>query len=322
MQPALQPLPPSLMAGGALRHGLFAGDLPRGALERLPGRGRMRSWWYAAAANEDGSVCLGAAIVTLGAVGTTFAWIADESGVREVSRRLVGRRKRVGTTPDGGATATGRDFDVAIDGRGSLSLRFAEVGGKPLRAALHTHAVSPVVCATATPGGGSNVTQKAAGHRVTGTVDNGSGETEFSGGGWMDWTRGRQDRLTTWRWAAGAGRDARGRSVGINVSTGMNGAGPTENVAWIDGNPFPIDLQFLEPVDVHRPDGGWRLGGRGWDLSFASRGARAAQENLLLVHSSYVQPIGTFRGTLPDPAGGTIDVTAMPGVTEDHEARW
>lgn len=50
------------------------------------------------------------------------------------------------------------------------------------------------------------------------------------------------------------------------------------------------------------------------------RGGRVATEDLLLVRSAYVQPIGRFEGALPDPTGHPVEVS-LTGVTEDHRAR-
>ena len=49
---------------------------------------------------------------------------------------------------------------------------------------------------------------------------------------------------------------------------------------------------------------------------------RFEEEGILIVAKSrYVQPIGTFSGTLRLP-GGEVAVADLVGVTEDHAARW
>ena len=71
---------------------------------------------------------------------------------------------------------------------------------------------------------------------------------------------------------------------------------------------------------TERKDGPWRLSGPDWQLAFAPSGSRSATENLLVVRSSYVQPVGRFRGTLPHPDGPReVDLV---GVTEHHTAIW
>ncbi|HEX9766684.1 MAG TPA: DUF2804 family protein, partial [Nitriliruptorales bacterium] len=165
-----------------------------------------------------------------------------------------------------------------------------------------------------------NVTQKHAGYAVTGELAVGDQRWDLAGTGWSDWTAGRQDRRTSWRWAAGGGTSPEHGRVGLNVSTGMNGAGPGEDVVWWDGVPHPLDVTRLAPrtSDARGP---WRVEGPGWELTFVPRAVRAADENLLVVRSRYVQPIGEFEGTLPCPDGSAANVRLV-GVTEAHHARW
>lgn len=208
---------------------------------------------------------------------------------------------------------------LEIDSGGSIRL---DVVGKDGRLTAHLDAdtATPVVLATGTPGGGWNVTQKAAGYAVRGTVLVDGVPHDLDGGGWNDRTTGRQDRRTQWRWAAAAGTAADGRRVGLNVSTGMNAAGPGEDVVWWDGVPQALSVTSLAPVDD--PRGPWHLRGEGWELRFDPVGVRAADENLLLVRSSYSQPVGHFTGTLPGPGGAPVTIDGLPGVTEEHDATW
>jgi hypothetical protein len=56
----------------------------------------------------------------------------------------------------------------------------------------------------------------------------------------------------------------------------------------------------------------------GGALRFASEAVRERHDELLLARSDYVQPFGTFSGTLP----GGLDLAAGLGVMEVHRARW
>jgi hypothetical protein len=319
--PILAPLPTDLFAPSGPSAGLFAGALnSEHALS--PGTGRTRRWWYAAAASADASLSLGVAVVDLGLGGTAFAWMCETGSVREFSRRLFGSRVEVGADPTQGAHARGRALDVRFDGAGGVDVAIDDFGGASVKFAWTARQVSSAVCATATAHGGTNLTQKAAGHQVSGWLNVAGDHQEIDGFGWYDWTAGRQDRHTVWRWAAGAGRSRDGRRVGLNVSTGMNAHGDGENVAWIDGEPVAlnvVDLGPLRAMDLHGP---WRVQGDTWQLDFEPLGVRAARENLLVVRSNYVQPIGIFQGSLPGPEGTTVDIDTLAGVTEDHEAWW
>jgi hypothetical protein len=184
--------------------------------------------------------------------------------------------------------------------------------------------VEPVVLVTPTPTGGWNCTQKAAGTTVTGQLSLGEGFVhgfDDTAGGWRDWTSGRQDRTTVWRWAAGTGTSDAGERVGINLSSGMNAREEGEDIVWWDGVPHPLAAHTLRPVSESEPEGGWEVAGPGWELHFAAAGVRAKHEQLPFLTSRYVQPIGRFSGTLPGPDGAPRAVE-LTGVTEDHLAIW
>ena len=63
----------------------------------------------------------------------------------------------------------------------------------------------------------------------------------------------------------------------------------------------------------------WRVqGGEGRvDLTFHPEGFRAQTIDLKLIASRYLQPFGTFSGQIDGVA-----IEGLPGVTEDHAARW
>ncbi len=305
--------------GGGLAHGLTAGPVRQDPLAAGPRTGRARRWYYAAAGGPD--VAVGAAVVSLGAAGTAFAWawLGDRIVTWE-RRAYLGRGLTVGRVPSGGASYRHRDDTVVIGADGALTLAVATAAG-PLRVRTTLAPDTPASLVTATPHGGWNVTQKAAGERATGTLELDGARHEIDGGGWRDWTSGRQDRRTDWRWAAAAGAAEDGRRVGLNAGTGMNGEGPGEHVVWWEGRPYPLEVSDLRPAGDDAA-GPWIVGGPGWHLEFAPGGVRSAHENLVVVRSSYTQPVGRFVGTLPGPEGEAVEVAWMTGVTEDHEAVW
>ena len=320
--PPVPPLP-SPGARGDVPVGLWAGRLTTDPTAWLPTAGRVRRWCYAAAG--DPSRAVGAAVVDLGFVAVTFVWA--ELGGRTLTwqRRLpFGRGAEVGAIPADGARATGRFGHVELGADGAIDLDVAGDHGR-LRAQVAVIAeVEPAVLVTPTAGGGWNVTQKAAGTSVGGTIrlDAGVPHPLAAGaGGWRDWTSGRQDRVTTWRWVAGAGRTEDGRQVGLNASTGMNRAASGEDVVWWDGQPYGLAVSALAPLDPAVPEGRWQVCGDRWALELEPAGVRARDERLPLVTSRYVQPIGTLVGTLPAPDGSLARVR-LAGVTEDHHARW
>lgn len=312
--PASSELPP-LPAGHDLPDGLWAGALDR---DPRPGRrGRTRRWSYSAAGSDE--VAVGAAVVDLGFVATAFAWcLVDGRLLTWDARGLPRVHASLGARADTPSRFRTRGARVVIGPDGDLDLDVPVADGR-LVARVGITPDQPAVCVTPTPAGGWNTTQKVAGESARVHVQVPGAQVSVTGGAWRDWTVGAQDRDTTWRWAAGAGRAEDGRRVGLNASTGMNGVAAGEDVVWWDGRPHPLEVAELGPVG--RRAGDWHLAGPGWSLDLASSGARAADENLLVVRSRYVQPVGTFTGTLPDPAGRPVAVRLV-GVTEDHLARW
>jgi hypothetical protein len=67
----------------------------------------------------------------------------------------------------------------------------------------------------------------------------------------------------------------------------------------------------------------WRITGPGGlALAFQPRGAHAEARNLGLVSTRFVQVAGTFDGSVPGPDAVPLRVSDLPGVVEDHWARW
>lgn len=263
---------------------------------------------------------MGAAVIDLGFATAAFAWALLDGDVLTWDARGLPRvSAQVSALPTGAARFRSRGARVRIDGMGGLDLDVPVDGGR-LQATLEVEQDLPAVCVTATPGGGWNTTQKVAGERARVRLAAPGVQATSTGAAWRDWTLGAQDRDTTWRWAAGAGQAADGRRVGLNASTGMNGAGAGEDVVWWDGVPHALDVEVLGPTGPDL-DGRWQLSGPDWGLQLVPQGARMATERLVVVRSEYVQPIGRFAGTLPDPTGRPVEVTLV-GVTEDHVARW
>jgi hypothetical protein len=129
--------------------------------------------------------------------------------------------------------------------------------------------------------------------------------------GALDHTSGLLARRTRWRWASAT--DGR---LSLNLTEDFTA--PYENVLWVEG-----ELRRLGPVrfsfDAGEPDAPWRIDAPDGSvhLEFRPEGRRHKRTALLVAESSYLQPIGTFHGTVDGVA-----VDGVPGVTEDHLARW
>ena len=156
-------------------------------------------------------------------------------------------------------------------------------------------------------------TRKQSGVRVHGTVVLDGEEIAVDEAGCVDESAGYHARTTAWEWSAGVGVLTDGRPVGWNLVTGVHDSeAGSERTVWIAGEPvetapvaFAHDLSGLEFAD-------------GSALRFAAEAQRERSDDLLLVKSDYVQPFGTFTGTLE----GGLELAEGRGVMERHRAVW
>jgi hypothetical protein len=133
----------------------------------------------------------------------------------------------------------------------------------------------------------------------------------------VDSSNGLLARDTDWRWAS-----AHGAKVGFNLQQGYFGS--NENALWLDGQLIPLGAARFE-FDPQQPMAPWKI--RTDDgllnLVFTPEGARQEDRNLLIASSHYVQPVGTFSGTVRASHNAQARrITRLLGVTEDHRSRW
>ena len=133
--------------------------------------------------------------------------------------------------------------------------------------------------------------------------------------GLVDDSAGYRVRRTDWRWCAGVGTTTDGQAVTWNLVAGVHDVGAvTERAVWRGGVPVPPGVMSMsDKLDrVTTVDGG--------DLRFHTEAVRSRDDRVLggLIRSEYVQPFGTFAGTLP----GGIELASGIGVMEFHDAHW
>jgi hypothetical protein len=141
--------------------------------------------------------------------------------------------------------------------------------------------------------------------------------------GLIDWSAGFMRRETWWNWAATAAVLPDGRTLGMNLSCGVNETSHTENYFMIDGRMTKVNLvDFLfDPRDPRQP---WQVvsdDGR-VDLTFVPEADRGERVNALLIQSRFTQMMGRFSGRLVDADGRALMVDNLVGWTEDHYAKW
>ncbi|HZU79477.1 MAG TPA: DUF2804 domain-containing protein [Acidimicrobiales bacterium] len=318
MSATLPAAPASVVDGdGTAAYGTYLGRT-RPGVERLAvglRRLRLKRWHYVSIASPD--VLAAVAVVDVGWAQSAFAYLFDRTSgrmVADVSSLRPLRRSAVTGFPVDGAVATlstRRLFArlAGTAGRWQLAVRSPEL---VLEAELTESALAPTVCAVARVGTGVDCTHKTPCLAVTGVATCGSRRFVLDGAvGALDHTAGVLPRTTVWRWASAAGPD-----VALNLTEQFTA--PAENVLWHDGG-----VSRLSPVrfsfDPRRPLEPWRIASDDGTvaLEFVPEGLRRQDTNLVVAASRYVQPVGRFRGT----AAG-VAIEDLPGVTEDHLARW
>lgn len=324
-----------LDARGAPRFGVYSGRVWSSSLAGLASNWRRtraahlvaeKKWQYVAAASRH--LVVGGAVVHLGYAASAFLYVFDR-----VQRTLLTNRSfivppqlaSVSDSPaEGNATLRRLRSQIAIEA-GSGRFRASLSGGVEIDLSLEVAAgPEPLTAVCPVEPCGVNLTQKSTCVPAKGTVRIGPSTFRMDEAfAVLDYSHGMLARETRWHWASGGGRLADGRMVGLNLVSGFNDGELTENGLWIDGRlrrtgraRFEFDrADPLAPWRVRTDDGAV-------DLRFAPEGLRAEDVNLGLVISRYVQPIGSFSGTVRDPDGNPVQVEGVPGVTEHHFARW
>jgi len=156
-------------------------------------------------------------------------------------------------------------------------------------------------------------TRKQGAGRVHGTALMDGETVEVDSLGCVDDSAGFHDRETRWEWSAGVGSLSDGRPVGWNLVAGVHDAEVgSERTLWVDGVPaetaavtFNVDLSAVAFAG-------------GEELHFGAEATRERCDDLKVFRSDYVQPFGSFTGTLP----GGLELAEGRGVMERHAALW
>ena len=327
----MTPAPSAVVIDGQPAHGRHAGRI--GRIDWSPLRPRPawlwrklhhKRWHYVGLGNAD--VFVGVAIVDVGWAVSAFAYLFDR---RSRSLRadwsqdgLPGLQAGVSDAPLAGARTwfrgPGARLSLVHQDGDRLRLMVATRALR-LQAELQLQDMAPPLLAIGPiEGGVAHATQKTTALPVRGWAEAG-GHRFALDGAWaaVDASNGLLARDTAWRWASAHRGD-----VGFNLQQGYFGA--QENVLWLDGRPIALAAAHFE-FDAARPLAPWRVSTDDGllDLVFTPEGARAAHKDLGFAASRYVQPVGTFAGTLrAAPGAAPRRVTDLLGVTEDHCSRW
>lgn len=200
-------------------------------------------------------------------------------------------------------------------GRGGVVVErgAVQVDAGDVRIALQLDESGGVEIASPTGAGHYIWTRKQADVVARGFAEVNGKRQDIDGIVFVDESAGYHDRHTAWKWSAGNGVTADGRSVSWNLVAGVHDSPvDSERTLWIEGHPSEIG-----PV-TFAPDLSGVTFAEGGSMAFTEWAAREEDTNMLLMRSRYRQPFGTFTGTLP----GGIELAQGYGVMEEHDVHW
>jgi hypothetical protein len=323
----LSPAPEALFdPTGTLRHGSFEGPLPpfdARAAGRLRRAMMRKAWLYGAITTDE--VWISFCVVHLGYASNAFVFVYDVARAEMlVDRTAIAAPWQARVADDAHragplATFRGRGLSLASSRDGTSLVVSARSAGVDLDARLSAEDAPPAISAIAALGAGRyNTTEKRAPLAVTGHARVGDREVPLDGAlGGYDYTCGLLERRTRWRWAFGLGK-VEGEPFAFNLVQGF--VGEAECAAFAGGRVTPLSEAVIE-VGAPSPEWPWRVSGDGYDLTFQPGGVHAQRTNLGVVRSEFIQPVGTFSGTMR-VGERTRTVVGLPGVVEDQDVVW
>jgi hypothetical protein len=169
-------------------------------------------------------------------------------------------------------------------------------------------------------------TQKSAGLQASGSIHVKGKSYDLNAMkvlGSVDWSCGFMRRETAWNWASFSGVDTNGNVVGLNLASGVNETGTSENGFWLDGKLNKLGGVRFE-FDRYNPESKWHVVsdcGR-INLIFKPEGLRTEKIDIGLLASNFKQVFGFYSGFLIDDRGVKVDLLNVPGYAEDHYAKW
>lgn len=335
---------PSILNGHQPNLGIFKGELqavdPRSyrqkALSDLWLPLREKRWQYIGIYSE--SVIAGLAVFHGGYLGTIFVYVYDRaSGLFWEQERtaIMAAGIRVDRNVHTGVVSyMAEDERIRIDNdvenhshRVDVKLKHdGRMVDMRLEIQDNWSSYPPHQVVTPTAKGQFSFTHKSAGLPVIGSILIGDRRIELKpedSTAAIDYTIGYHDHQTNWNWASAGGKSDDGSQIGLNLVHPVYHDKYHENVLWINGQPQSIGaarFEYDDPASLNP----WQLQSEcgGIQLKFQPLGLRAQDINYGLLSSRFFQPFGLFSGTVIGNDGQSYRLRDMPGVVEEHFARW
>jgi hypothetical protein len=330
--PMLPPSPLSAVLDGSPLSGRYIGRMGLVDWDCLGGEHARPWWWrmlhhkrwqYVGIGSEE--VFVGVAIVDLGWCCTAFAYVFDRVRGEVVANwrqdGLPGLQGGVSNELIVGANAWFRGARARLSlqhGDGDVLTLSVRTPAVKVQAELSLAAAPLLLALGRVDGGVAHATQKSSALPVCGWLNVRGRRFDLDQSlASVDCSNGLLARDTDWRWAS-----AHGPGLGFNLQQGYFGS--NENALWLDGQVIPLGAARFD-FDARQPMVPWKISTDDGllDLVFTPEGARQEDRNLLIAASHYVQPVGTFSGTVRASQDAPVrQVSRLLGVTEDHRSRW
>lgn len=146
----------------------------------------------------------------------------------------------------------------------------------------------------------------------------------------LDWSLGYMRRITNWFWVCISGYLASGQHFGLNLATGVNESGASENACWLDGKRYHLPSVMFKKGKTPTED--WQVSNQAlnWskvkiELTFTPVRCYQKNDRLVVVDSIFEQWVGYYSGyILLDTEQGPhkIEIDKLMGLAEDHYAKW
>lgn len=326
---SLRPAPASLFdpISGALHTGTYEGGLARVDLSPVAGPFRKlfvrKKWMYVAIIRPPIFVC--ACVVDVGYSKAAFAYVYDDE-----RRRMLADVSTLGVA--GGVTDSARDgFAARLASRGLMVDMRYDAGVYSVRAKGKGLDLNASLDAKAAPEGITGIrevdpnrwstTEKRALLEASGSVQAGGDRFDLAGGlAGYDYTHGLLPRRTRWQWAFLIGKGKGGAPVAVNLVEGF--MRETECAIFTESGPRAVGEGHFR-FDAKRPLERWSVGSHDGavSLEFSPGAMHREARNLILVRSRFVQPVGSFSGTI-SLGDEQIELSRALGVVEDQDVLW